>query len=127
MKNISKYGLILIFTFTLVFHLLVITGIIPFDIVWGGRLKNQREMIVFETISLIINLFFLVVVLMKTAILKPNFSEKVLNVILWIMFGLFVLNTIGNFFSESSLERLIFTPVTFLLAIFSFLLIRKKA
>lgn len=127
MKNISKYGLILIFTFTLVFHLLVITGIIPFDIVWGGRLKNQREMIVFETISLIINLFFLVVVLMKTAILKPNFSEKVLNVILRIMFGLFVLNTIGNFFSESSLERLIFTPVTFLLAIFSFLLIRKKA
>jgi hypothetical protein len=35
------------------------------------------------------------------------------------MFVLFAINTVGNIFSNNELERLIFTPLTLLLAVFS--------
>jgi len=38
------------------------------------------------------------------------------------MTGLFLLNTFGNAFSKNKIERLLFTPVTVLLTIFSLVL-----
>ena len=34
-----------------IFHLLILSQIIPFEIVWGGKLKTTEEMYVFESIS----------------------------------------------------------------------------
>ena len=34
-------------TAVLLFHLCIVTGIIPYDITWGGRLKSDQEMYVF--------------------------------------------------------------------------------
>jgi len=39
------------------FHLLILLKIIPYEITWGGKLKNDNEMYVFEIISIIINSF----------------------------------------------------------------------
>jgi len=45
----------------LLFHLSIILKIIPYEITWGGRLKNDSEMYVFETISIVINLFLFLI------------------------------------------------------------------
>lgn len=49
----------------MVFHLSIILKIVPYEITWGGRLKNESEMYVFETISLVINLSLFSALLMK--------------------------------------------------------------
>jgi len=124
--RIAKIGLISIFSLTLIFHLLILTGLIPYSMVWGGRVNSQSQMIVFETVSIVVNAFFLLVVLLKSGFFKVQLPEKIANAILWVMVVVFLLNTVGNLLSTHSLEKTIFTPVTLLLAVFSLMLVLNK-
>jgi hypothetical protein len=89
----------------ILFHLCIITKIIPYNITWGGRLQNDTEMYVFETISILINIFLCWVLLMKGNFVTYKFPNKVLNVILWSFFAIFILNTIGNIFAKTLFEK----------------------
>ncbi|WP_373523686.1 hypothetical protein [Aquiflexum sp.] len=89
----------------LILHFLILLKIIPYGIAWGGRLTTDQEMYTFETLSIIISLFFIYVLAQKGKFVKAIFSDKTLSVILWIFFGLFVLNTIGNVFAETTFEK----------------------
>ncbi|MFM8834026.1 MAG: hypothetical protein ACKOEV_10420, partial [Cytophagales bacterium] len=51
--------LIAISVAALVFHLLIVIKVIPYAITWGGRLKTDSEMYLFETVSIGMNLFFI--------------------------------------------------------------------
>ncbi len=126
MKEIAQIGLLVILSATIVFHVLVLAKIIPYKIVWGGRLKTDADMYKFELISLILNLFFLCVISIKAGVFKVDFPENVLNYIVWAMTALFFLNTVGNLLSKNSLEKKIFTPVTILLTIFLLILALTK-
>jgi hypothetical protein len=119
--------LLFMFSASLLFHLLVILQVIPFQMVWGGRLKDENEMIVFESFSVVVTIIMLLVVGMQAEIIKARISYKIIRVFLWIMTALFALNTLGKLNSVNKWERIIFTPVTFLLAILcSTLAIVKK-
>jgi hypothetical protein len=122
MKEVAEIGLLVILSASIVFHLLVLVKIVPYKIVWGSRLKTDADMYKFEAVSVILNLFFLVIILLKMKIISFDFPENVLNYIIWGMAVLFFLNTVGNLLSKSSLEKKIFTPITILLTIFSLML-----
>ena len=89
----------------LIFHFLILLKIIPYDIAWGGRLQSDQEMYTFESFSIIIILFFIYVLAQKGNFVRAVFSNKTLSVILWIFFGLFVLNTIGNILAQTTFEK----------------------
>lgn len=118
MKTSTLYHKILIgiSLLVIVFHLMIMLKIIPYAVTWGGRLKTDEEMYTFETLSVLINLFFIYIVLQKGAFVKAIFSDKVLNLTLWIFFALFTLNTIGNIVAKTLFEK-IFTIITLLNAI----------
>jgi hypothetical protein len=118
-RRLSTYGLLVIFSLVIIFHLLVLTGVVPFKIVWGGRLENHSQMVAFEIVSIALNLLMLMVVLVDGSIMKVNVKGKLLKISLWFMFGLFLLNTVGNLFSNNETERMIFTPLTLLLSLLS--------
>lgn len=99
-------------------HLSIITKIVPYDITWGGRLQNDREMYVFETISILINVFLCWILLMKGDLVTYKFPAKVIDVILWIFFAIFILNTIGNIFAKTFFEK----QFAFLTGLFSVLI-----
>jgi hypothetical protein len=103
----KKYGHILlgILGAVIVFHLLIFLKVIPYDIAWGGRLSNDQEMYVFETVSIGINLLLGWVVLMKCDLVRLKFSTIIINTVLWIFFVLFILNTVGNIVAVSNLEK----------------------
>ena len=107
--NASKqtYGKILIgiSLLVMVFHLLIVVKVIPYSITWGGRLKTDSEMYVFEAVSILINLFFVYLVSQRVGMLPAVFGIKIVTVLLWIFFGLFVLNTLGNIFAATTIER----------------------
>ncbi|MDO8998525.1 MAG: hypothetical protein Q7W45_02085 [Bacteroidota bacterium] len=131
MKNLiperfAILGLITLLSIFLTFHILVMLGIIPFEIVWGGRLKNKTEMIKFEIVSVLINLTMLSVVLIRASFIKLPINNTLIKIILWIMFGLFLLNTLGNLFSLNEFERNVFTPITLVLSLFSLRLAISK-
>ncbi len=109
-----------------VFHMLIISGAIPYQYVWGGRLESNDQMIKFESISMIINLFVIFIVAIKGSYIRPYLSTKVVKFFLWIFSILFILNTIGNLLSLNSLETIIATPITFLLALMFLRLATEK-
>lgn len=116
-NNTIKIFLVLVFS-VIIFHICIIVKIIPYNIAWGGRLTNDNEMYVFESISILINVLLSWLLLMKGDLIEYKFSDKIVNVILWIFFILFILNTIGNIFARTLFEKLF----SFLTAISAILL-----
>lgn len=109
----------------ILFHLCIIAKIIPYNITWGGRLQNDNEMYVFETISVLINLFLCWIILMKSNLVNYRFPSQVVNIILWIFFVIFVLNTIGNVFAKTFFEKQ-FAFLTGAFSILLFIILKKK-
>lgn len=99
------------------YHLIIIAELIPYEAVWGGRLESIEQMRRFELFSIIINLFMIIVILTKGSYIKTRMPLFMTNSFLWLFTLLFTLNTVGNFYSMSLLEAIIFTPITFLSAI----------
>lgn len=114
--------LIGIFTLVILFHLLVIIGYVPSSIVWGGRANSQKELLRLELVSVLVNVLFLIFILILNRTINIQINVKIARLVLWIMGILFLLNTIGNLFSKSNIETMIFTPITLLLSILSFYL-----
>ncbi len=115
-------GLIIAVT---IFHLSIILKIIPYEITWGGRLKNDAEMYVFETISIAINLFLDFILLTKGSYIRQIIPMKVVNLILWIFLILFGLNTIGNVLAKTNFEKF-FAILTFASSILIWIILKKK-
>lgn len=101
----------------LVFHFLVLLGVIPETIVWGGNIETKTQLYIMESISILINLFMLFILLMKGNYIKQYFSEKSINTIIAIFAILFVLNTVGNLMAKTTTETIIFTPITAISAV----------
>ena len=110
----------------IVFHSFVLLGIIPFDIVWGGKLKNHSEMISLERISLFITILMLMVGLLRAKIITIGNHPVKISVMLYTMSILFGLNSIGNLLADTNFEKFVFTPITVLLALLSWQLGRTK-
>lgn len=123
-KNPIKIFLGLLFS-VILFHICIMLRIIPYNIAWGGRITNDNEMYVFETISILINLFLSWILSMKGNLVKFKFTNKTVNTILWIFFGIFILNTVGNFFAKTYFEKF-FTVLTGLSAILIWTILKQK-
>lgn len=121
----ANVGLILYGIF-IGFHLLVIIGIIPMDIIWGGRINSRSELIKFELVSLLILILCTFITLLKVKYINISKLYKFANIGIWFLVVIFLLNTIGNLFAISLFEKLAFTPITALLAFFSLRLALEK-
>jgi hypothetical protein len=127
LRNAGSLLLVLLI-FLFFFHILVIAGVLPSDIVWGGgtqRMTRER-VITFEFISLIILLLFMLITLLKTGRIKSDNLKLTANLATWIMFVYFLLNAISNFFSEASTEQIVFGPLSVILAFLTLRLAIEK-
>lgn len=109
----------------IIFHLFILLGFIPYEITWGGRLKNDTEMYIFETFSIVLNLFLGWVILMKSKYLNFRFKARIINGILWFFLILFLVNTIGNLFAETGIEKA-FSILTLIFAFLIWLVIKLE-
>jgi hypothetical protein len=107
---------------TIVFHCLILVKVVPYTIAWGGRLKDDKQMYVFESLSIIILLLLIAVLLMKGDYISSIINGKALDVILWIFFGLFLLNTVGNLFAKTKFEKY-FAIITGILAVLMWMIL----
>ena len=99
-------------------HSAILMKIIPYNITWGGRLENDIEMYVFEIMSILINLFLVVLLLLRGRYLSCFIPMKVVNILLWAFLFLFGINTLGNIFAETTFEK----SLSLLTLIFTYLI-----
>ena len=109
----------------LLFHFGIVFKIIPYEIVWGGRLQSDQEMYVFESISIALNLLLALLLLAKVNLIRVSLPEKVINFGLLAFVGLFALNTIGNLLAETTFEKF-FSIVTIYLCVSLWMIIKRK-
>jgi hypothetical protein len=87
------------------FHVLVLTGTLPADIVWGGRVLSAREVLLWEAVSIFVNSFLIWILLQRGRYVRAMLGDRAVRAILWGFFALFLLNTSGNLFAETSFEK----------------------
>ena len=97
--------LISISALVLLFHILVVAGALPADIAWGGRVVSEREVLLLEAVSICVNAFLIWTLLQKGRYVRAMFGDKAVRAILWGFFALFLLNSVGNLFAETSFEK----------------------
>ena len=104
-----------------VFHILVLLRVIPADIVWGGMIQgSQANLIMLETIALLVTLLFMLIIAAKTGYMQAGRLSGAINVGMWLIFVFLLLNTLGNLASGVSFENLVFAPITIILALCAF-------
>jgi len=123
-KNIAFRLLTALLTAVVLFHLCLLVKLIPYSIAWGGRLENDTQMYVFETISILINVFLIIVLFLKMKIINHRFSDKFLNNILWVFLTIFLLNTIGNLFAKTNFEKY-FSILTLVFALLIWIVVKR--
>lgn len=121
-KNALKImlGLLLL---VILFHSMVLFQVIPYSIVWAGKLNSFEEMLVFEIISIAVNMFLIGVLLVKSGYFRSIISPKIINGIIWLFVLIFALNTIGNLFSKSWIELILGTSLTLISTILCFIIV----
>ena len=108
----------------IIFHGCILVQLIPYEITWGGRLKNEEEMFVFESISILINLILMGALLIKGGYVSRIIPIKIINIFLWLFFGLFCLNTIGNILAKTNFEKS-FALLTLAFSVLLWIILRK--
>lgn len=100
----------------LVFHILVMAGVVPSTIVWGGRITTRSTLLFSETVSLTVLAAAGLIVILRGSSLLTNGVPQ-FGFFTWVFTALFAFNTVGNLMAKTSFERFAFTPVTLVLAL----------
>ena len=121
---------LIIYGIFILFHSAVICGIlflnfVPLDYLWGGRLQTREELLSFEIISLMIQSLCLFLTLIRAGYLHISQLETIAHIGMWVLFAIFVLNTVGNILAKTDFEKM-FSFITGILALFTFRLALEK-
>ena len=111
-----KISLLVLLSLLVVCHSLILAKIIPYKVVWGSRLKTDKDMYRMEAFSTLIMIIFVIVMLHSIQFISLSFLENILPFIYWGMGIVFGVSGLGNALSKSRIEKLIFTPIAILLS-----------
>lgn len=110
-----------------ILHVLILFKVVPSGIVWGGQIGGSPgNLVVLETIALLVTLLFALIVAVKAGFVRTTRLKRAAGPGMWLVFAYFALNTIGNLASGVSTERLLFAPITILLALLALRLALEK-
>jgi hypothetical protein len=104
----------------ILFHLAILIGITVFDYapinyLWGGQMTSAGQLLTFEIISMLTSLIIFLILLIRSKWINLQGFMRVTRVAMWVLFVMFLLNTIGNLVATSTFERF-FAIATGLLA-----------
>jgi hypothetical protein len=130
MKLISQQqalkAMLILLLAVLLFHLSVLFQLIPYTIVWAGKLNSVQEMRTFESVSLLLCMFNILIFMLKGNYISHKIPMKFINGIIWFFVLLFSFNTVGNLFAKSNFELYVFTPLTFISALLCLRIVWNK-
>lgn len=103
----KRFGraLLILTTLVLLFHVCVLFGLVPNEWVWAGKATEKSTLLLLETVSIVMNLVLMLAVASKLKLVAGGMNKKLQTILLWIFVFVFALNTIGNLFAETKVER----------------------
>jgi hypothetical protein len=101
------------------FHLLVVVGVVPPEIIWGGQLDSGDSLLAFEGIAISLTALFLGLVALRIGRIGSMAERRWVSVAIWLMTAYFLLNTLGNLASGVGAENFMFAPISLLIALLS--------
>jgi hypothetical protein len=116
-------GRLLVGAFSLlaVFHCIVLAGIVPPEIVWGGDAAELTgDLFRLEMTALGATFIFMFVIAVRTGLVGIRAFPHVFAAGAWFVFAYLILNTAGNFMAGALAEKLIFTPFAIVLSVLAF-------
>ena len=116
--------LISLLSLLVIFHLLILFHVLPADILWGGRLQSDSDVLKMELIALVITILFLLVIVLKFS--KSSKHRKLINIGVWIIFIYFTLNILGNLASGNLIEKAVLSPLALIMAFLTLRLAIEK-
>lgn len=119
MAQYALYGLLGFFAVFILIHIAILSGLLPFTIVWGSRVKSKRQMIRLEVIAIVVLSILSLIAAGAAGFLPLSMPHLFYQISLWVMAGLFFLNTIGNLLSENAFEKWVFGACTVAMTILS--------
>lgn len=112
----AAIALLVLFGAALLFQVVVLSGFIPTEMVWGGQLESDDQRAVMSVVAIVVLLLMIAIVLMRMG-RSGRSIPAVGKWGMWAIVVLFALNTVGNLAAEDLRETLIFTPVTLVAAL----------
>ena len=106
------------FSVVIILSVLIICGLPLGELTMGGQYKvfPKKLRLVLVT-QLILQIFFVIVILQMGGFIPLYFSEKATKIICIVMAMYLSLNTVMNFVSKSKKEKCIMTPLSFVTAV----------
>jgi hypothetical protein len=118
--------LLLLFGLLALFHLGIISGLLPDELVWAGQYAGSPRLIRMELLALGFLLLAALIVSLKAGFLRWPVPMPMTRFALWLLFALFVLNTLGNATAPHPIERYGFGALTAAMALLTFCLARER-
>ena len=115
--NLAGNTLLIILGLLIVFHLLVMAGIVPYDIVWTGKINSRAQLLRMESVSLVVLALAILMVALRMNYLAFLDAPTVVDVGMWVLFAFFLLNTLGNLTAKSPIEKYGFGTLTLLMSL----------
>jgi len=116
-----------LFFVTIILQLLLAAGILPISMAWGGQQSVLTTTLRLASLGAAIILgFFAYVIRRRAGLVGPETIPSTIKVSSWFITSFLALNTVGNFSSKSIGEKILFTPITFLLTITCFIVASSR-
>lgn len=107
-----------LFSIVIILSVLLICGVPLGELTMGGQYKVfPKKLRIVLVIQLLIQIFFIVIILQMGGLIPLWFSDKVTRTICIVMAVFLSLNTVMNFISKSKKEKYIMTPLSLVSAI----------
>ena len=120
-KQISvRYAATLMMVFlsiSVLFHLLILSGVIPYKLVYSGLLDTELQMVMYAVSTIMALIAVICVISVRGGYMKPFVSKQALNATLWLLIAIFIVGAAGILFSKTTLEMILFTPPALISAI----------
>jgi hypothetical protein len=104
----------------MILHALVLLGVVPHTIVWGGRLNSLDEVRVLEAAAIVVVSMIMAIIASRAGHIRSVLPAKALGTSLWILVAAFSLHTVVNLFAAAAIEDFVFAPLTLLSAVLCF-------
>ena len=108
----------ILFGLSIILQLLLAAGILPITMAWGGRQSELTTSLRIASLAAAVLLGFFIYVIRRRAGLMGDMPiSTTIRVLSWTITAFDGLNTLGNIASFSTGEKILFTPISFLLTV----------
>jgi len=113
-----------LFAVIIVLQLLLASGILPVSMAWGGQQSSGLRFASLAAVAILA--FFAYVIRRRAGLLGDAPPSRMIKILSWVITAFLLLNTLGNLASQSSGERILFGPISLLLAVSCFVVSFSK-